>query len=195
LGGIGQPCQQVTIETLPDDVLLNIFKLFVSAMEFDGSASASDEWHLLVHVCRRWRYLAFTSPRHLNLQLLCKIPGRSVEEMLDIWPQLPVYIEAIGGFITKEEGGSCIAPFGLNRRVSGIRLEKTSRFAWETFLPLMQRPFPALTHLTVRLKDSIANEIMFMNGMSRSFLGGSSPPSLRVLDLVCFPFSALPELL
>jgi hypothetical protein len=193
LGGIGQLRQQVTVETLPDDVLLNIFKLFVNAMELDGSASASDEWHLLVHVCRRWRYLAFTSPRHLNLQLLCKIPGRSVEEMLDIWPQLPVYVEAIGGFITKEERDDCIAALGLNRWVSGIRLEKTSRLAFETLLPLMQHPSPALTHLTVQPENSIANEIM--NGMSRSFLGGSSRPSLRVLDLVFFPFPALPELL
>ena len=167
-------------------------------MEFEGSASASDEWHLLVHVCRRWRFLVFTSPRHLNLQLLCKIPGRSVKEMLDIWPQLPVYVEAIGFCITKEERDDCMAALGLNLRVSGIRLEKTLRLGLETVLPLMQSPFPALTHLTIRPENSTVNQIT--NGMSLfflggSFLGGSSPPSLRVLDLASFPLPVLPELL
>ena len=190
MGGIGQLRQQVAIETLPDDVLLKIFKSFIDSMELHGSAS--DEWHSLVHVCQRWRYLAFTSPRHLNLQVLCKLPTRSVKAMLDIWPELPFCIYAVGGFPRNAERGDCITALSLSHRVSGIRLENTSDSAWELFLSLMQRPFPALTHLSVRPNYSIKNATK--NSICRSFLGGSAP-SLRVLRLVWAPFPALPELL
>ena len=153
---------------------------------------SSDEWHVLVHVCRRWRYLAFTSPRHLNLQLLCKLPRRSVKQMLDIWPELPIFMEAIrvNGF-TMEERDDCIAALRLNHRVSGIHLEGPSDSILKTFVSRMQRPFPALTYLWVRPNFSTN---AFQNGMSPSFLGGSAP-ALRVLVWVWFPFPTLPELL
>ena len=95
MGGTGQLHPQVTIGTLPDDVLLQIFKFFVDAM-CSHHFSASGRWHTLIHVCRRWRALTFTSPRHLNLQLRYSPPHRSVEEMLDIWPELPIYIDIDG---------------------------------------------------------------------------------------------------
>ena len=190
MDGIGQLHRQVTIETLPDDVLLKIFRSFIDAMEFHESAS--DEWHSLVHVCRRWRYLAYTSPRHLNLQLLCKLPRRSVKKMLRIWPELPIFINATGGLTAKAERDACIVALKLLRRVSGIRLQKTSDLALKTFVSRMQRPFPALTHLLVRPDYSRLNVVI--SPVSRSFLGGSAP-SLRVLVLVLFPFPALPELL
>ena len=186
--GVGQLRPQVTIGTLPDDVLLKIFKSFVDAMGFDGSVS--DEWHTLVHVCRRWRYLAFTSPRHLNLQLYYNPSRRSGKDMLEIWPELPICIHVIGGLM-KVDRDDCIATLRLNHRVSGIRLEKTSDLARETILSQMRCPFPALTHLLVRLEYSFVNATI--SAVSRSFLGGSAP-SLQVLALVWFPFPALPEL-
>jgi hypothetical protein len=54
-----------------------------------------NEWHTLVHVCRRWRDLVFASPRRLNLRLLCR-KDTPVREMLDIWPALPIVIQDIG---------------------------------------------------------------------------------------------------
>ena len=188
LGGVDQLVEQVTIGILPDDALLKIFKFFVDAMElYRTESDTSDEWHTLVHVCRRWRYLAFSSPRHLNLQLLCKIPQRSVEEMLDIWPELPIYVSAIGYLVTKKERDNCIAALQLNHRVSGIRLRATAISAWETLAPLMYQPFPALTHL------SIEPDIL-ISPISPSFLGGSAP-FLQVLRLIRVPFPELPELL
>jgi len=188
MGGIGQLRQQVTIETLPDDVLLTIFKFFVNAM--CSYYSASEEWRMLVHVCRQWRNLVFTSPRHLNLQLLFRPSKRSVKKMLDIWPELPIYIYAFK-YSTKEIIDNAVAALGLNRRVSGIRLEYTSDSAWETLGPLMNHPFPALTVLLVhRSYRSIEIE----NTLSRSFLGGSAP-SLRDLYLDRVAFPALPGLL
>ena len=128
---------------------------------------------MLVHVCQRWRYLAFTSPHHLKLQLLCKLPRQSVKEMLDIWPESLFNIQAIGHFKIKKEIDDCVAALGINHRMSGIHLEMTSFSAFKTFVSQMQRPFPALTHLKVQPAYSIAYG--FKDEISRSFLGGSAP--------------------
>jgi hypothetical protein len=182
---IGQPHQHVTIEILPDDILLKIFKSFVD--ELFSYYDTSEEWRTLVHTCRRWRYLAFTCPRHLNLQLLCRPPSKSVKMMLDIWPELPIYVHDFN-CQTKEVRDDVAAGLRLKHRVSGIRIFKASDSAWESFLSLMQHSFPLLTQLWVQpcipIKDVIP----------RSFLGGSAP-SLRDLLLVGVPFPAFPELL
>jgi len=186
MGGIGQLHQRVTIGSLPDDILLKIFKSFVDATEIHGSVS--EEWHTLVHVCRRWRYLAFTSPHHLNLQLLCRSPRTSVKEMMDLWPELPIYIHAIG-YRVGAERDDFLSAFRLNHRVSGIHLDGISESEWEKQIaPLMQQPFPALTHLWVQ-RDHLTRK-----AISRSFLCGSAP-CLRVLHLDWSSFPALPNLL
>ena len=188
MGGIGQNHQQATIVTLPDDVLLKIFKFFVN--ETYCYHNATEEWRTLVHMCRRWRTLAFASPRHLNLQLLCTPPSRSVKDMLDIWPELPIYVYDVG-YPLKEARDDVVAALRLNHRVSGIRLHKTSDSEWETFAPLTQHPFPVLTHLWVQSCISIKKN---KDVIPRSFLGGSAP-CLRSLRLVYVPFPTLPELL
>jgi hypothetical protein len=53
----------VTIDSLPDFVLLEIFGCRVGL--------AIEVWVVLVYVCRKWRDIVFESPRRLNLQLLC----------------------------------------------------------------------------------------------------------------------------
>ena len=183
MGGIGQLHQQVTIGTLSDDDLLRIFKSFIDALDF--YVTGSQKWATLVHVCRRWRDLAFTSPRHLNLQLLCQPPYRSVRDMLDIWPEWPIYVHDFD-YKARDD---VIAALKLNHRVSGIRLDKAFVPGWQTFKPLMQQPFPALTHLWI-LQPFYSIE----NAISRPFLGGSAP-SLRSLILLEASFPALPELL
>ena len=74
-----------TIDLLPDNVLLEIFKVYVN------EAPQTQEWHALVHVGRRWRNIIFASPRRLDLQLLCttKTPVRA---RLAIWPAFPIVI-------------------------------------------------------------------------------------------------------
>src|SRR5712672_1762082 len=78
----------VTIDVLPDDVLVEIFTFYVN---IDDLYPPLNKWHALVHVCRRWRYLVFASPRRLNLRL--KYGGHGpMSEMLDAWPVLPVIL-------------------------------------------------------------------------------------------------------
>jgi hypothetical protein len=189
MGDIGELHQQVTIGTLPDDVLLKIFKFFIDEMFYDLNATF-EEWCMLVHVCRRWRNLAFIYPCHLNLQLLCGPPKRSVERMLDIWPELPIFVDALD-YPMKEDIDNVVAALRLNHQVSGIylRLKDTSDPAWETFRPLMNHPFPALTYCWVEKLY-----LLIKNAISRSFLGGSAP-SLQELHLDGVPFLTLPNLL
>ena len=53
-----------SIDMLPDDVLLEIFDFFVEE-EGRGPKVDFEEWHTLVHVCRRWRSVVFKSPHRL----------------------------------------------------------------------------------------------------------------------------------
>jgi hypothetical protein len=52
---------RLTIDILPDDALLEIFDFYLGETEW------TNRWHILVHVCRRWRLVVFGSPRRLNL--------------------------------------------------------------------------------------------------------------------------------
>ena len=114
---------------------------------------------------------------------------RSVKEKLDFWPELPIYIHAIGyHWQVGEERGDFLAALRLNHRVSGIHIENTSDSTWETFAQLIQQPFPALTHLWLRPCYPI------MNPISRSFLAESAP-CLQFLHLDSISFPALPNLL
>ncbi len=53
---------RVTIDVLPDDVLLKIFDCYMDEALFFIEI---DAWHTLVH----WRCVVFDSPRRLNLRL------------------------------------------------------------------------------------------------------------------------------
>src|SRR5579863_3633783 len=89
---------RLTINVLPDDVLLEIF-IYVARPQsqayfnIKGPRYYETQWRTLVHVCRRWRYVVFASPRRLDLRLFCT-NRRPVKKMLDIWPPFPIYIYA-----------------------------------------------------------------------------------------------------
>ena len=184
--GIAQLHRQLTIGMLTDDVLLEVFKIYVDERHVDyWDYRHFDKWHTLVHVCRRWRNLVFISPRHLNVQLLWR-PKRSVEKMLDIWPELPICIYDYGFRVVATKNDA--AALKLNDRVSQIRLFNCSDMTWERYAPSMQYLFPTLTHLCVQPYSPIEEVI------SDSFLGGSAP-CLQDLLLDSIPFPALPKLL
>ena len=77
--------QNVTSETLPNNVLLAIFASYLNHF------NRIDVWCMLVHVCRKWRYLVFALPGHLDLQLECTIKT-CAREMLGVWPAFPIVI-------------------------------------------------------------------------------------------------------
>ena len=175
------------IASLPDDVLLAVFKFHVDGGRPKGITESDRPWQSLVHVCRRWRSLVFGSPGHLDLRLVCttRTPAR---DALDIWPSLPLIIAYEG-----DSTGS------VDNIVAG--LERTDRVR-ETFLPgvrssdseiilaAMQQPFPELRFLWVDLNDKIET----LPFVPDSVLGGSVP-RLEFLRLTNVLFPGLPKLL
>jgi len=147
--GLAQDRRLVTIDELPDDVLVETF--FYANIN-DWGPPVYNLWHTLVHVCRRWRYVVFASPRRLNLRLTYR-GHRPMSEALDAWPVLPI---------------SLISNFGrLDQRwdhtVAALESEHYNRICeintrmddslWERFTEAIQKPFPELTDLRVRTFD------------------------------------------
>jgi hypothetical protein len=168
----------VTVGTLPDEAFLEIFYFYLAGG--DGN-----EWHTLVHVCRRWRLVTFGSPCRLNLRLLCtaKTP---VKEMLDIWPAFPIIVSTCTDF--PQGTDNVVAALEHHDRVSSVILRSLSRSLLERCIKVMQGPFQALTHLvlwTYRLGLVVLPD---------SFLGGSAP-RLQTLHLAAVPFPGLWKLL
>ena len=180
---------QVTIDIIPDVALLDIFDFYVDKEPFRGHGlkHQMEAWHTLVHVCQRWRYIVFGSPRRLNLRLFCdgRTPARKT---LNVWPPLPIVVwddDSMMWLMGRVE--NIFAALEHNNRVCSVNLSNIPRLPLRKLLAAMQKPFPALTHLHLHfLCDKPVDPA--------SFLGGSVP-SLKTLVLDCVPFPGLPKLL
>lgn len=176
--------RRVTIETLPDDVLIDIFEFYIMMDKTLGE----DQWHTLVHVCRRWRLVVYASPHRLRLKLLCtqKRPSRRA---LDVWPALPIVISGRGNPNSFVGGAdNIIAALERHSRVCYISLWDIPISVLENVVEAMQGPFPELTHLELMPHDK--REPVFPD----AFLRGSAP-RLRTLWLDFIPLRALRPLL
>jgi hypothetical protein len=184
--------QRVTIDVLPDDVLLAIFDFHVFKYQdiLQVLHAMTDDvvsWQSLVHVCRRWRCLVFRSPRRLNLQLHCD-PGASTRRTLDVWPALPLLIE---GDVSEATVDNVVAELKHTDRICHLDLyfDATSQIEIEKLWTAMQVPFPELTILCLEFKG-----VPYVPVLPDPFLGGSAP-RLRYFELTSTPFPGLPKLL
>jgi hypothetical protein len=175
----------LSIDILPDDVLLEIFDHYVTLpREYSYHDRRVDAWYTLVHVCQRWRYVVFDSPRRLDLRLLCT-HWTPVTNMLDIWPALPIVISAapmLASGVT-----NIISALQQHNRICKININGVPKSLSKDFAA-MQEPFPALAELTLLSFDKNTPVL------PDSFLGGSAP-RLQKLTLSGIPFPALPKLL
>ena len=187
----GERYIHATTINVPDDILLKIFdfcrKNHVPGPRYVGFPEAVWDWHILVHVCQRWRQVVFASPLRLNLRILCTYG--TVRKNLDIWPTFPIQveypyylpIEAIDqdNIVSALDHRDRISVLGL--RLTGAELRK--------LVPVMQEPFPALTNLFLSMR--VSNDVPVLPS---EFLG-RSVPRLRTISLTGIPFPALPVLL
>ena len=173
---------RVTIDTLPDVALLEIFEFYM----YEEQITA---WYALVHVCQRWRKVVFGSPQRLNLRLYCRA-GTPVRETLDVWLPLPIVILVYSDEAWDE--GDIIAALKHNNRVCAIDLcpRHVPNSQLEELFAAMQQPFPALTRLQLHCEARNETAPVFPN----SFLGGSAP-RLQSLILGGIPCPRLPKLL
>jgi hypothetical protein len=173
---------RVTIGSLPDDILLDIFDFCL----VDTRGYSAHSWHVLVHVCQKWRYIVFASPRRLDLRLLCT-QRTPVSETLDVWPRLPIFVH-YNGMIFHPNEESII---GICKRcdcVRKIRLSCRANSLLGRLSTAMQVPFPELTQLEI-----ISSFDKSAPALPDMFLGGSAP-RLQALTLMGIPFPALPKL-
>jgi hypothetical protein len=149
---------------------------------------AKREWKTLAHVCRRWRSVVFQSPRHLNLRLICthNTPAR---DTLDIWPPflLVIWVNRLINDLSKLD--NIAAALEHNDRVCQIQVTcfTSSLFGLVTESEAMQRPFPELTDLQLRMLDHAVP-------IPDSFMSGTAP-RLRSLELYAIPFPGITRLL
>ena len=112
---------RTTIHILNDDVLLNIFYLYLPiSLPVDGDTDYLlnvKEWHQhrwwykLTHVCQRWRSLILASASYLRLSLFCTY-RTPVAEMLAHSPPLPLiidYFDNIQHLTPEDEEGILLA--------------------------------------------------------------------------------------
>jgi hypothetical protein len=182
--------QVISIDILPDDVLLAIFDFWPVE---DGPLKQSREpWQTLVHVCRRWRGVVFGSPRRLNLRLVY-FPGTPARDTLDVWPALPLEIHSRHYLVgtRTHRMDDLLAVLEHSARVYKISLRDfpTSHLHMEKVFDAMQGPFPELTDLELWRGRGASGPVI-----PDSFLGGSAP-RLRYLSIRRIPFPGLPKLL
>jgi hypothetical protein len=175
---------QFAIDLLLDEVLLEIFACYVE------ESRRRDAWHTLACVCRRWRSIAFGSPRRLNLRIFCseRIP---VRENLDFWPPFPIVLTV--DYFRRLGEDNILATLEHHDRVCHIKIRDISTSLWEKALPLMLKPFPILTDLNLAYTDGIL-DLPVAPVVPELFLDGSAT-RLRKLNLTRIPFPRLPKLL
>ena len=187
--GTGESSRQVpTVSTLPDDVLLGIFELYRLGNDDPYDCTVWD-WHILVHVCRRWRQIIFASPHSLDLKILCT-HSTPVKKLLDIWPAFPIVINYRGS-ITPNDEDNIVAALDSKHleRVCFVALHVTGSQLTK-IAAMMREPFPVLNHLQISLPKVYRSAPVLPGG----FLGGSAP-CLQKLTFDGISYPALPVLL
>ena len=174
-------------------MLLQIFHFCRVDENGDSIFSPEMEWLRLIHVCRKWRLIISSTPRRLDLYLICK-HGTPVRKNLDLWPAFPIIIDYFNDYdgtseISPNEDDNIIAALEHPDRVRCLKLPVTSSLLRKV-ATLAQEPFPTLTQL--RLEVSSKDESVSV--LPSEFLGGSAPRLQEIL-LEGIPFPTLPTFL
>ncbi|KAI0264790.1 hypothetical protein BGY98DRAFT_1103332 [Russula aff. rugulosa BPL654] len=177
--------RRVTIDILPEEVLLEVFDFYVDPTRSYGGEEA---WCTLVHVCRKWRNIVLESPLRLNLRIRCH-PETPVREKLDTWPTSLITIYKNYEPWEQKWVANVAAALEQNNRIRQINLWGVPTSEMEEILAaLMHKSFPILTDLSLGSDDETAPVDPEL------FLGGSAP-CLECLNLISIPFPGLPKLL
>ena len=105
--------------------------------------------------------------------------------MLDIWPALPLIIQASERYPTRRVD-NIVAALKCSDRVCHIELAISNILDWEIHFAVMQQPFPELKYLDFVWHSSIEEMVVVPN----SFLGGLAP-RLEYLCLEGIPFPGM----
>jgi len=176
------------IDILPDDALLQIFDFCgVGHNPLQSPFRPVLDWRRLIHVCRRWRQIIFSSPCRLDLYLLCK-QGTPVRKNLGLWPAFPIVVHYADypHRISSHDEDNIIAALEHPDRVRRLKIPVTSSLL-DKVATMAPEPFPVLTQLW------LVAEYGSVLTLPSAFLGGSAP-RLREIHLEGV-FPTLPTLL
>ncbi len=172
---------RVTIDVLPDDVLLIVFASYVDVTRCCWQWTI--RWPTLAHVCRKWRDNVFRWSCHLNLQLIVHPRTTDIRKTLDVWPPfLPIFIN---DSLDSRSEDNLMAILEHNDRICGIKLSCQSSSPWKKVVTAMEMPFPKLTDVDLLFQ--------YESDIPDSFLAGNAP-RLRKLALTGASFLGLPKL-
>lgn len=175
---------------LSEDILLDIFDFYrLDAIQL--SRGRPWKWHRLAHVCRKWRNVISTSPRRLDLRILCKY-GPPIESILGSWPTFPLVIKFDATRKLKPMPRNILVALRCWDRICDINLSVTSSMTG-SIVELIQKPCPALEKIRLTVKDSKGPSNIPVRD---AFLGGSAP-NLREIELhgIALPFPAIRRVL
>jgi hypothetical protein len=164
-------------------VLLNIFRYYVD--------TSPRFWPRLVHICRKWRRIIFSSHQALQLRLFCT-HGTPVLKTLECWPALPIVVEygpyggspALNPPAPADDDDDVMAALRHCRRVTSIDLSVTSSL--RDRFSAIEEPFFELEDLVLQFQDGLW---MTLPG---AFQWG---PRLHRLHLTRIAIPELPQLL
>ena len=187
----------LTIDNLPTELLLEIFDAYRQHFDYGYKHqrcwNTSLTWFKLIHVCRKWRHVVFTSMTHLNLYLILETRHRDRNHRDIIlsrhFPPLPIVIDChFGGPSTPEDQVRLLSTLKLCDRVHGISVFGRRAPDFAEFFEQTKRPFPTLKSL------KIYHEHLDTLELPPTFIGGSAP-SLRCLKINPVSFASISPIL
>ncbi len=178
-----------TLDTLPDDVLRDIFAFCVSCTDEDPQLRMQS-WQTLVQVCKQWRETIYASRHFLDL-FLCISDEHRVGETIDSWPW-PEFPLVLDFYVVEEGSPNFCAALAHRDRIRRIRIVMVGQDV-DWFVELMEEEFPQLTHLDLTGESRYDLDHVPSISFGR-FLGGSAP-SLQYLSIGSFYYEGLPSLL
>ena len=148
-----------------------------------------------MHVCRRWRKIIFASPRRLDLHLSSSYRTK-LKKNLVFWPvSLPLtvnYPQLYGIYLSSKDEDDITFALDHANRILRMEIPVTDSLL-QKVSTLIQKSFPALTHLSLSWNSSDLFPAPYAVIPER-FLSGSAP-CLQYLRLKDFSFPQLPTLL
>lgn len=173
-----EPSPKLTIDNLPDEVLLDIFDFYRPSQRFSELWREECLWFNLAHVCRRWRAVMLESASRLDLAATLgpKKPGNIETILSSPWP---FFINYRCKHVYASDSALCRMRSALEHhdRVRGIVLNGSNKWFDDFFEATnSSRPFPVLESLFLRNRDGELK-------VSDAFFGNLPDLRLRSLEL------------
>ena len=199
-GGNTEGSPSLTIDDIPDEVLLEIFdsyrQLFTQGHHNDWNRRP--KWFKLIHVCQRWRRIVFASSTRLSLCLVVanNNPGHMKAIFSPRIPPLPIAVDyhprkpcSHYARSNAKDLGRVLAALKRCNRVRGITFSGTGP-DFDKFFKATKHRFPELKSLDLRNQLTRKPELT----LPATFLKGSAP-HLRHLILHFISFTSMSQLL